>query len=566
MRRFFIYYKALFLTVLVLSSCNLDDFLNRAPDLNLDEDKVFTNFTNAEKFQADIYSNLQARFNVAGNYQPAPMSSASDESDSQYGYQYTTSLNVGNYDGIDANISTNYEGIRKANLFLSKKDVVPFPSESKKSQMLGEVYFLRAFYFNEVVKRFGGMPIMDETNLLYPGDNLNLQRNSYKECVNFILSDLEKAISMLPVTITETEYGRATKGAAMALKARVLLYAASPLWQKEMGENLWARAAQAAKDVIDLTDVNGEKLYQLYNTGQGAMDYEQLFFKRREQGNLEVIYAKQAPPVGFTSNEIYVWAPRGGQLGGAGSVCPTQNFVNLFEKKGPDGNYYPISDRRANYDPQNPYKDRDPRFYKTVLYNGASWQGEIMDMTYNDDKTLSGTHRQTKEYTRTGYYVRKYLPEQVKNLTSITAYHNWIYFRLAEMYLDYAEAINESFDSQDARTLAVEAVNKIRTRSGVTGLTGNFTQQQLRERIWNERAIELSFEEHRWWDARRWLKAVDWFGGPMYEMEITKNSQGTLNYEEKPFYNRIYLSYMNLYPIPLSDMRKNTLYKQNPGW
>lgn len=551
---------------LVIVSCNLDNFLDRAPDVNLDDTKVFTDFSNAERFHANIYSNLAARFNVAGDYQPAPMSSASDESDSQYGYQFTTRLNVGNYDGIDANISLNYDGIRKANLFLTKKDVIPFPSEAKKNRMLGEVYFLRAFYFNEIVKRFGGMPIMDETNILYPGDNLNRERNSYKECVNFILADLDKAIAMLPATLLETEYGRGTKGAAMALKARVLLFAASPLWKNEIGQDLWSQAAKAAKDVIDLTDENGNKVYELYTTGKGADDYEQLFFKRREHGNKEVIFAKQAAPVGFSASEIYVWAPKGGQLGGAGSVCPTQNFVNLFEKKGPDGNYYPISDTRASYNPQNPYQNRDPRFYKTVLYNGVSWQGETLDLTYNENKDLSGVHRQTKEYTRTGYYVRKYLPEQVKNLTSNTAYHNWIYFRLAEMYLNYAEAINESSDSPSARALAIVAINQIRNRSGVTDLPSDLTQQQLRERIWNERAIELSFEEHRWWDARRWLKASDWFGGPMYEMEITKNTQGGLIYQEKPFYNRIYLPYMNLYPIPLSELRKNTSYKQNSGW
>ena len=560
----------MFIVSLSLVSCDLDAFLDRAPDVNLDENKVFSVFSNAERFHADIYANLRARFNVAGDYQPAPLSSASDESDSQYGYQYTTRLNVGNYDGIDANIGLNYEGIRKANLFLSKKEIIPFPSETKKNQMLGEVYFLRAFYFNEVVKRFGGMPIMDETSFLFPGDNLNKTRDSYKNCINFILADLDRAISMLPVSILETEYGRANRGAAMALKACVLLFAASPLWQQEMGtadeagNNRWEEAAKVAKAVIDLKDESGNRMYELY--GNNADSYEQLFFTRREAGNKELIFTKQAPPVGFNADEISVWAPKGGQLGGAGSVCPTQNFVNLFEKKGADNNYYPINDSRAGYDLQNPYQDRDPRFYKTVLYHGSTWQGETLDLTYNENKELSGIHRQDKEYTRTGYYVRKYLPEQVKNLTSNTSYHNWIYFRLAEMYLNYAEALNEFSDSQSNRTLAVEAVNAVRNRVGMSNLPDNLSQKDLRERIWNERAIELSFEEHRWWDARRWLKADEWFGGPMYEMEITRDEQNNLIYEEKPFYNRIYHSYMNLYPIPLSEMQKNILYVQNPGW
>ena len=210
----------------------------------------------------------------------------------------------------------------------------------------------------------------------------------------------------------------------------------------------------------------------------------------------------------------------------------------------------------------NPYANRDPRFYKIVLYNGASWQGTTMDLK------LGGLNRVNKrDYTRTGYYVRKYLPEGVKNNTSNTSYHNWIYFRLAEMYLNYAEALNEIAGPGDARGMGMtarEAVNFIRARSGMCNIIAN-NREEMQKKIWNERAIELSFEEHRWWDARRWQKAVDWFGGSMYEIEIVQEN-GTLIYEKKPFYIRVYRSHMNLYPIPVGELRKNPLYVQNPGW
>lgn len=394
-----------------------------------------------------------------------------------------------------------------------------------------------------------------------PGADLNRERNSYKDCVNFILDDLEKAIAMLPATIDENEYGRATKGAAMALKSRVLLFAASPLWQKEMQQDLWADAAAAALAVIELKD-NGEKVYELYSTGKGADDYERQFFTRREAGNKEVIFYKHESPIGFTNDQIQVWAPNGGNLGGLGSVCPTQNFVDLFEMS----NGKLISDPASGYNPQDPFKNRDPRFYKIVLFNGVKWQGETLDLTFDDNSSKSGTHRQTKSYTRTGYYVRKYLPEDVKNNSSNTSYHNWIYMRLAEMYLNYAEAINEAANSESNRQLAIAKLNELRARSGVVALPTGLSQEELRQRIWNERAIELSFEEHRWWDARRWLQAEKWFGGPMYEMEIRKADGGKLTYEVKPFYTRIYRSNMNLYPIPVGEMRKNPLYVQNPGW
>jgi hypothetical protein len=230
-------YIILFL-MLGLAACS--DFLDRAPDVNLDEEKVFTDFLNAQRFHADIYSGLTSRFNAVGDYQPVPLSSAADESESPAGYHGTKGFNMGNYNGLDANISFYYTAIRKANLFLSNAAVVPFPDEPTKNQMMGEVYFLRAFYFNEMLKRFGGMPIMTENDLLVPGDDLMRPRDTYRDCFAFIMSDLDKAISSLPVTLKTNEYGRATKGAAMALKARVLLYAASPLSVRKPEFGEWA--------------------------------------------------------------------------------------------------------------------------------------------------------------------------------------------------------------------------------------------------------------------------------------------------------------------------------------
>src|ERR1035437_2711362 len=157
----------------VLGFISCDNFLDVAPQVNLDENKVFTNYVNAQAFQADIYSGLTQRFNAIGNYLPVPMSSASDESESNAGYFGTKPFNMGNYDGVDANIGFYYTAIRKANLFSKNSNRIPYPNELTRQKMLGEVHFLRAFYFNEMVKRFGGMPILDEkTGLFVPGDNL----------------------------------------------------------------------------------------------------------------------------------------------------------------------------------------------------------------------------------------------------------------------------------------------------------------------------------------------------------------------------------------------------------
>ncbi len=541
-------------------SCE-DDFLDRAPGLNLDEVKVFTIFENAQRYHADIYSHLQDGFNRLGNYQPVPMSSASDESDSFMGWHGTQTLNFGSYDGVDDQLFNYYSGIRKANIFLSKVDVIPFPAQDVQDAMVGEAHFLRAFYFFEIVKRYGGMQIMD--TVLIPGDNLMYARNSYKECADYILADCKEAISRLPVSRPDNELGRATKGAAMALKARMLLYAASPLWNLEItNADKWQLAADAAKAVIDLQNESGGPAYELFSKGNGAQDYERLFFTRPNNGNREVIFYKHQGTVDFNNQQINVWAPKGDQFEGTGSIAPTQNFVDLFEMS----NGKAIDEPGSGYDPSNPYLNREPRFYKIILYNGAVWQGTTVETFLSPDLNPSsnGKHRKIlAEFTSTGYYVRKYLPEEVKPKTTVRAYHDWIYFRLAEMYLNYAEALNEA---SGPTAEVYDAVNRVRSRSGVINLPAGLDKDQMRKRIMNERAIELSFEEHRWWDARRWKKGAEWFGGEMYEMYIVKDAQGKLTYTKKPFETRVYRDYMDLYPIPVSEMNKNPLLQQNPGW
>jgi len=568
--------KYIFLFI-VLGFMSCGKFLDIAPDLNLNEDKVFTNYANAQAFQADIYSGLTQRFNAVGDYLPVPMSSASDESESNAGYFGTKPFNMGNYDGTDANISFYYTAIRKANLFLKNANRIPYPSALSRQKMVGEVHFLRAFYFNEMLKRFGGMPILTEIDGMFvPGDDLMRPRNTYRECFAFVMNDLKLAIDSLPATLNTSEYGRATKGAAMALKARVLLYAASPLfsqrngiwgmggttddWYEKDGKAWWLKAAEASLAVIDLKDESGSPVYALYHTNAAnkADDYQNLFFNRREQGNNEIIFYKHEGPVGFDNAQIYNWMPMG-DFGGAGAVEPTNNFVKLFEMS--NGKY--IDEPGSLYDETNPYVNRDPRFYKIILYQGSSWQGATVDMSTSTTQFPAGTFL-------TGYFVRKYLPEQIKKKTTTTAYHNWIFSRLAEMYLNYAEAMNEvEGPSQRVR----DAVNAVRSRSGVVDLPVSLTgdKSSMRKRIQRERAIELSFEEHRWWDVRRWSTGEDgelaakWFGGPMYRVSITKNGNA-VSYNEETYFTRIYQAHNNLYEIPTGEMYKNPLFVQNPGY
>ncbi len=550
--------KYILFIALLTSAC--DDFLEQAPDVALDGETVFGIFDNAQKYHNDIYSHLvNGYLEISNGYHSMPLACVSDEGDSFQGYNTgVTAFNTGSYNNQDNKLNNSYNGIRKINEFLSRTDIIPFPDDATKNSMMGEAYFLRAFYFNDIVKRYGGLQILTEENILVPGDDLMFARNSYQESVDQMLADLEMAVSLLPATRIDAELGRATKGAAMALKARVLLYAASPLWQSQYadpdGRSVWQLAADAAKAVIDLQD-GGTKVYELFRTtedGKTGVDaWERMFFTRRvnNEGNKEVIFHKHISPIGFDNAAIKNWAPIGEGIEGWGEVNPLENFVELFE----------MSDGRpgTEADPNDPYANRDPRFYKTIIYNGSTWQ-DVEIETF-----VGGNHnKESGKYPQTGYYVRKMLPEELKANTPGLANHDWTYIRLAEMYLNYAEALNEvNGPTQEV----YDAVNTIRLRVGHVALAAGLSKDDMRKAIQNERAIELAFEGHRWFDARRWLKANEWFGGTMYKMRITKEN-GSLTYSKEFHETRIYRDVMNLYPIPLGEMKKNPYMVQNPGW
>ena len=226
-----------------------------------------------------------------------------------------------------------------------------------------------------------------------------------------------------------------------------------------------------------------------------------------------------------------------------------------------DGKY--INEPGSTYDASKPYLNRDPRFYKIIIYQGSVWQGITVDMSTTSTQFAAGTFQ-------TGYFVRKYLPEEIKKASTTTSYHNWVFFRLAEMYLNYAEAMNEvEGPTQQVR----DAVNTVRTRSGVVEIPVSLTadKKSMRARIQRERGIELCFEEQRWWDARRWSTgeegelATKWFGEPMNRVVITK-SGSTVTYTEGSYFTRIYQPCNNFYQIPLVEMYKNPLFVQNPGY
>lgn len=572
-------YTIIFLFVaLVISSCK-KDFLDRTPSADLDEEKVFKDPALAIAYADNAYNHLiddYARFNA----HRGTTAQASDEAVSGNTDVSVRTLNQGlfhdHYERGGAQLNDigdiwdrSYAGIRIANVTLSKMSTIPWTDsqiQAKTPQRItGEMYFIRAFLYFELIKRFGGVPIYDKPASIF--DNIDIPRNSYQECVDLIMSDLDKAVQVdaLPDDYSASNYGRATRGAAMALRARVLLYAASPLNNPTNDLTKWANAAAAAKAVIDMNK------YSLQATYNDIMNMST---------SPEYIMIKIRPPRvidGFLLD--FVMSPGSG--GAQGSMNPTQNHVDMYEAVKTDGtgaivSSAPITTSGSGYDAQKPYENRDPRFYANILYNNVSWQGRNMGM-WSQYNAASNTYTYGADfrpnniiYSATRYYCRKMWPEvYVRNATQ-RALFNFVFFRYAEVLLNYAEAVNESGDNAANKEEARKYVNEVRSRVGMPNLALTLTQAQLREAIVRERAVELAFEDFRWYDLIRWKKAKEVLNQPMKGIDVVRNANGSFTYNIitlPNIYQKKFDDHMYLYPIPRREVFKsNGILKQNQGW
>lgn len=450
--------------------------------------------------------------------------------------------------------ASNYALIRKTNTLLSKIDGVPTTNIALRNRLKAEAQFLRAFAYADLVKSFGGVPLITKEQSV--NDDLEVPRNTYDECVAFIVKECDAAAAVLSATYPDAaDLGRATKGAALALKARTLLYHASPLNNPNNTPSRWDDAAKAAQQVMALAPAT----YDLYP------DYYQLFMTKA--GNKEVIFAKKFGRPSRTHQSAWMlhmsFTPTG--WGGWGAFHATQNLVDAFEMKTtgllPD-------QAGSGYNEQNPYADRDNRLDKAMLMNGSQFKGITVETFRSADLAAfpdgNANSRTNGDRTKTGYGLRKFIDE--KNLTSDAVYqggdNDWIFMRYAEVLLSYAEAKNE-FSGPDASVY--DALDKVRSRGGLPPLVRNFGQVALRAKIRNERRVELCFEEHRVYDVRRWKQGMTYFNGPVYRMDVVKNTNGTISYNRKAVLeNRVYQERYNLFPIPQIEIERNRKLVPNP--
>ncbi len=483
--------------------------------------------------------------------------------------------------------SAYYAGIRQANVFIKHIDDVPllakYTNDLRETYPLNrawkaEARFLRALYYFELVKRFGGVPLMGD-RISELSDNLELSRNSYADCIDYIvaeLDDIKDSLRVLPLSDPTTVGFVATKNAALALKSRVLLYAASPLFneksiepdnelvgytnvQPDAVKERWAKASKAAKEFIDTYGDNGQKIHGL------TSDFLNIFLADYP-ANKEVIFVRYGGNGNYLEKTI---GPIGFSLPaamGEGMCSPTQDLVDAFPMK--DGKS--IKESTA-YDSTslNMYKNRDPRLGYTILYQGSTWLKTKMELFEGGINNPSG---QTKK-TKTGYYMRKFMQKAENSETYGNANHRWIMFRYAEILLNYAEAENEVREkpNQPDETI-IDALIALRKRAGIDmgrngyyGLNPNMTKEEMRKAIQNERRIELAFEEHRFFDIRRWRIAEEVYKKPLRRVVINKEGT-TYTVNIAPVLSVTFDPKRNLHPIPYPEVIKNKNMKQNPGW
>lgn len=454
----------------------------------------------------------------------------------------------------------NYRGIRKANIFLTKIDAVPVTPDTK-ILWKAQARFLRAMFYFELVKRYGGVPLLgDKVLTLNDNEALYPARNTYAECVNYILAECDVIKDLLPVDpISGADLGRPTQGAVLALKSRLLLYMASPLNNPTGEITKWQAAADAAKDVMNLNK------FSLRTTGKVGLGFSEVFTVRQ---NNEVIFAFQRANTDDLERAL---APIGylSPVASDGHVSPSQNLVDAF----PSANGLAITNPiNTTYNSANPYANRDPRLAFTVFTNGAMWLNRAIQTYEGGLDKPGGSIRQT----RTGYYQRKFLA----NLPTATAYstqtHNYTIFRYAEILLNYAEAINETGVGIQ-QTEALNQLKALRLRAGIPpgdiagyqhGLRTDMTQVEMRDAIRLERRIEMAFEEQRFWDLRRWKIAEEVLNNkPLMGVTIVRNATtNELTYTPSSVLKMVFTPKMYWEPIPYNEIVKNPNLIQNPNW
>lgn len=576
-------YKGILYTLMGMGVTACSDFLDVDPHNKISDEAVWSNLDYAETFLNNCYTYVEGE-----NQNGVPFCSYTDELYHRTGYAtevYTLgnvscdNYNVGYSDARGNTWYFYYTAIKNTNQLLERVDEVPTASddeEEKKSQIIGQAYFLRAFYYHQLYSLYGRIP------LVYHTFDINSEwtetRADMDEVADSIVADCDRAAALLPTEYSSEDFGRATKGAALAVKARTLLYKASPLFGTPSTER-WQEASDAQKAVIDLG------VYSL----ESVSDYEDYAALFCDPENPEIIFEKlYDPSISSTGYSVSypISSPPGAYNGynGWGVWLPTYNIANSYQNA--DGTEFEMKDVQS-YSIQipsvdgttgeivykdstiqatttSPYTGREMRFYANILYDGALWgYGEdnhaVQIYESGQEGVTSGEQSPTYtsgEYwnaTQTGYYLRKFMNADYDQWDETVMDNTpWIFFRLAEFYLNYAECQIELGNNAEA----LKYINLIRNRVGLPDATG----ADIREEYEYERKAELMFEGQRFFDLRRWKKMEEAYSTPNLPtaMKVYKRADGTLLYTHSStiLQQRSFKEAMYWMPVPRYELNK----------
>jgi len=601
--------------ILLLSSCDEielgNEFLDKDPSGgDVTKDTIFNSYLYADRYLTSAYSSLPyglptTETNKGFKMQIDVLESLTDLNQTysltwgtvnKYYYNMGYNSTIEAVKPFDTRYSFsgrgNWSAIRACWNIIENADRIPAEDSTpekieemngKIKKMKAEAKMIIALHYCDMYRHYGGLPWVGKT---YGANDVpeNLPRLTSLETLNKIVALIDEAKKDLPWKIEDqNDDGRFTAASAMGLKARILLFGASPIfnsstaflagaastklytWHGKYDSELWTRAANAAKELLDEVNKNG--FYGLVNTGNPRKDFQNAYFTR---GNSEMLISTRVRYAGLDFwNRSYIWNQAASEYGVA---HPTKEYVEMF----PMANGLKITDPSSGFNKDFPYANRDPRLYETVLVNGDEYQGRTAEM-YEDisGATPKSNGRETlygSPLTRSGFKVRKFLLDTDRFFASNTRGLpvHWPYLRLAEIYLSYAEALNELGGPS---TEAFVAINKVRNRVGLGNLTSATitSKEQFREAVLTERALEFGYEEVRWYDITRHL--LDNVFTKKLHGEVTKATnvaKTTFIYEEVDLPERLWTKQFSrkwyLSAFPATEVNKAYGLTQNPGW
>ncbi len=554
------------LTAITLVGCA---DLNYNEASSRDEDWTYNSpFNGIKNLVYDVYAQMFSEFKTDIYGDGALIASATDEADfatslsdihKMYNGGWTPSTPFSN------TWTVSYRAIAQIHMYLEriqKIDLSDYEYDPDYQNMVQqfelfpyELRFLRAYFYFELARAYGDVPLV--TTTLTNAQANSVSRTPVQEVFKFIVDELDAVAEYLPVSyydISGQEVGRATRGAANALKARTLLYAASPLFNTSNNKELWKDAAAASKEIIDNAAIWGYQLSPYASLWGHDAFYNTEFFMA-----LGTSASNQ-----FEMNNY----PVGVENGNSGN-CPTQSLVDMYEYQATGKTFKEVHPAGINITTENPYAGLDPRFELSIVKNGDLWPSNSTQQSVIE--SYRGGFNGAPKYgaTTTGYYLKKYVDGSCITTFNnpTTTRHSWIVMRLAEVYLNYAEAMYNYYGDADAQgefgMSANEAINVLRNRADIMmpEFQGN---ADFNERYMRERAVELAFEGHRFWDVRRWKLGAKYFATvATANLELNSNGEVVLTRGAKA---RTWNDKYNLFPIPQTERQKNPNLTQNPGW